>query len=85
MAIAASQDDGTNVKEREHAAAYMFGLMSVHKTPQKMCTFYAVFNISKHDFQKIFNHDIEYSHRKGVVLTYRWRHYGDVIRVPRRQ
>ena len=39
MAIAASPDDGTNVKERRHAAANMLELTSVHKTPLKMCTF----------------------------------------------
>ena len=42
MTIAASPDDGTNVKERGHAAANMLELMSVHKTPlniDRLCTF----------------------------------------------
>ena len=50
MTIAASPDDGTNVKERVHAAANMLELMSVHKTPlniDRLCTFSTVFHIFK--------------------------------------
>ena len=74
MAIAASPDDGTNVKERGHAAANMLELMRVQNTAEYRQSRHILDGVScylKNCFHRIVNHDIEPSHSKCVVLTRR--------------